>query len=66
MTKETPYDLEAYLRHELSEGKIDFVFRASSFDGSPVEIYIHPIGRHGMTTPSLVVRCNALSVKETT
>lgn len=57
------YNLEDYLRKELAEGKIDFTFRAYSYDGSPVEIYIHPLNRDGNTTPLLVVEGNTLIIK---
>lgn len=55
--------LEEYLRYELSEGKIDFRFRAASYDGGPVEIYIHPDGKAGKTTPLLIVEGNTVRPK---
>lgn len=54
--------LEAYLRHEIAEGKTDFWFRAGVVDGQ-VEIYIHPDGRPGLTTPMLIVQDNHVSEK---
>lgn len=50
--------LEDYLRHEYAGGKIDFSLRVAICDGSPVEIYLHPTGRDGTTTPMLLVEGN--------
>jgi hypothetical protein len=54
--------LEDYFKHELADGKIDFSLRASVFDGV-VEFYIHPSGRNGTTTPSLIVNGNTVRLK---
>lgn len=55
--------LEQYLREEMSEGKIDFIFRAHSYQGGPVEIYIHPYNRDGSTTPLMIVEGNTVREK---
>lgn len=55
--------LEAYIRQELAEGKIDFRFRAHSYAGGPVEIYIHPIDKNGQTTPLLLVEGDTVREK---
>lgn len=55
--------LEQYLRHELANGAIDFTFRATSFNGGPVEIYIHPLNRDGRTTPTLLVEGDTVREK---
>lgn len=47
--------LEDYIRSEYAEGKIDFAFRATVFEGS-VKIYIHPLNRDGNTTPTVEVK----------
>lgn len=54
--------LEEYFRYEAAEGKIDFSLRASCYD--EVEVYIHPTGRDGKTTPSLVVKGNTVQLKK--
>jgi hypothetical protein len=54
--------LEEYLRLEFEEGKIDHSLRAHVADGE-VQIYIHPTGRDGRTTPLLVVEDNAVRPK---
>ena len=46
--------LEQYIRQEHANGTIDFRFRAHVVDGR-VEIYIHPLNRDGLTTPTLIV-----------
>lgn len=51
--------LEEYLKQEYAEGKIDFVFRAHVYEGR-VSIYIHPAGKDGVTTPSVLVRGNEI------
>lgn len=62
------FNLEEYLEKEFNEGKIDFLFRAHIWQATElqkqVEIYIHPMGRNGMTSPQLVVKGNTLSEKE--
>jgi hypothetical protein len=55
--------LEEYIRYELAEGKIDFRFRAHSFEGGPLEIYIHPLDKDGQTTPLLIVEGNTVRPK---
>lgn len=47
--------LEDYIKQEYAEGKIDFSFRVSVWDGT-VSIYIHPTGKDGRTTPTLTVK----------
>jgi hypothetical protein len=51
--------LEDYIKREYAEGKIDFRFRASVYAGV-VEIYVHPLGKDGTTTPSLIVEGNTV------
>lgn len=51
--------LEQYIAHEYAEGKIDFTFRAHVYEGKTT-IYIHPMNVAGLTTPSLVVKDNAV------
>jgi hypothetical protein len=55
--------LEQYLRDEYADGKIDFWFRVHTFNGGPVEIYIHPMNEHGETTPVLIVDGNTVRPK---
>jgi len=55
--------LEDYIKKEYTEGKIDFTFRASVYNGV-VEIYIHPLGKDGNTTPSLIVTGDRIQEKE--
>jgi hypothetical protein len=50
--------LEQYLRKEMSEGKIDFAFRARLSIDDRVVIYIHPANKNGDTTPDLIVDGN--------
>jgi hypothetical protein len=54
--------LEQYLKREYAEGKIDFQFRAHVSPDGVVEIYIHPVGKNGMTTPSLVITGDVVSL----
>jgi hypothetical protein len=54
--------LERYFKAEYAEGKIDHVVRASVHD-DVVEIYIHPSGRDGRTTPTLIVEGNYVRPK---
>jgi hypothetical protein len=54
--------LEEYLKHEYAEGKIDFSMRASVFEGV-VEVYIHPTGKSGNTTPTLIVEGDSVRPK---
>lgn len=54
--------LEDWLKFELAGGKIDFSLRASVYDGV-VEIYVHPTGRDGTTTPTLIVDGNTVRLK---
>lgn len=53
--------LEDYIKKEYAEGKIDFTFRAMVWEGQ-VTIYIHPNGKDGATTPSVVVRGNTVEL----
>lgn len=53
--------LEEYLKYEYAGGKIDFSMRASVYNGV-VEIYIHPTGRDGTTTPSLIIKGNTVEL----
>lgn len=53
--------LEEYIKAEVAEGKIDFTFRASVYDGKVV-IYIHPANASGMTTPSVRVVGNEVQL----
>lgn len=55
--------LEQYIREELARGAIDFRFRAHSFNGGPVEIYIHPLNQSGNTTPTLLVEGDTVREK---
>lgn len=55
--------LEDYLKREYAEGKIDFAFRAHVYDGK-VQIYIHPSGRDGRTTPTVEVVGNVVGMPE--
>lgn len=52
--------LEEYLRYEYADGKIDFSMRVGVYD--EVRVYIHPTGRNGTTTPSLVVEGNTVRI----
>lgn len=54
-----PMTFEEYLKKEIAEGKIDFRFRASNYDGT-VRIYVHPDGKNGSTTPTGQVTENTL------
>jgi hypothetical protein len=54
--------LEQYLKAEYDEGKIDHIVRAHVFNGV-VEIYIHPHGRDGRTSPMLIVEGNSVRPK---
>lgn len=54
-------NLEEYIKTEVAEGKIDFSFRASVWNGE-VRIYIHPTGKDGRTTPSAVVKGNCVEL----
>jgi hypothetical protein len=49
--------LQEYFAKEFAEGKIDHVVRAHVHAGV-VEIYIHPHGRDGVTTSTLIVEGN--------
>lgn len=51
--------LQEYFQHEYENGTIDFSLRASVWEGA-VTIYIHPIGKDGTTTPSLIVEGNTV------
>lgn len=42
----------------MSEGKIDFSFRARLNISDRVVIYIHPLNKNGDTTPDLIVDGN--------
>lgn len=53
--------LEDYLKLEYAEGKIDFSMRAAVYNGVVV-VYIHPSGRDGSTTPSLLVTGNTVQL----
>jgi cobalamin biosynthesis Co2+ chelatase CbiK len=50
-------NLETYFKMEYAQGKIDFAVRAFVHDGK-VQIYIHPHGKSGQTTPTMVVAGN--------
>jgi hypothetical protein len=52
--------LEDYLRDEAAQGKIDFSLRVHTIPGNSCEIYIHPTGRDGTTTPMLLVEGNTV------
>jgi hypothetical protein len=54
--------LEDYFKYEYGGGKIDHTLRASVYNGV-VEIYIHPSGKNGNTTPSLLVEGNTVRLK---
>jgi hypothetical protein len=54
--------LQEYFATEFAEGKVDHWCRAHVHAGV-VEIYIHPHGRDGQTTPALVVEGNAVRPK---
>lgn len=54
LPKET-ITLEAYLNHELCEGKTEFRITAEpSEHGNGVKIYIHPLGKDGESRDFLV------------
>ena len=55
--------LEEYFKTEYADGKIDHWLRAHVHDGV-VEIYIHPYGKNGNTTPMLVVSGNTVAEKQ--
>lgn len=54
--------LEEYFKYEYEQGKIDFSARISVFNGE-VEVYIHPTGKDGNTTPTLLVEGNTVREK---
>jgi hypothetical protein len=54
--------LEDYIKFEFAAGKIDFAFRAHVYQGV-VEIYIHPAGKDGTTTPTLIVEGDTVREK---
>jgi hypothetical protein len=54
--------LEDYLRAEYQGGKIDFSLRINVCHGPVVTIYIHPTGKDGTTTPTLLVSGNEVNV----
>jgi hypothetical protein len=54
--------LQEYFTREYAQLKIDHIVRASVFNGV-VEIYIHPLGRDGQTTPVLIVEGNTVRPK---
>lgn len=54
--------LEDYLRAEYADGKIDFSMRIATCHGPVVTVYIHPAGKSGNTTPTLLVSGNEVSV----
>jgi hypothetical protein len=54
--------LDEYFKAEYAEGKIDHWVRAHVFE-DVVEIYIHPHGRDGRTTPPLIVEGNSVRLK---
>jgi hypothetical protein len=54
--------LEEYFKAEYADGKSDFRCRAHVHNGQ-VEIYIHPLGRDGHTTPLLIVQGDAVRPK---
>lgn len=53
--------LEDYFRAEYGEGKIDFSLRVHC-SGPIVTVYVHPSGKDGRTTPTLLVSGNTVSV----
>jgi hypothetical protein len=55
--------LEEFIKSEYEAGKIDFTFRASVYDGE-VNIYIHPLGKDGNTTPTLIVSGDTVREKQ--
>lgn len=55
--------LEDYLLYEFAKGKIDFSMRVSAYAGYPTEFYIHPTGKDGTTTPTLIVEGNTVRIK---
>ena len=46
--------LEDYLKHEMSEGKIDFELRAIEAEEGRISFYIHPTGADGRTRDYVV------------
>ena len=54
--------LQEYFQLEHDAGKIDFALRAHCWEGE-VQIYIHPAGKDGITTPTLVVTGNTVTPK---
>lgn len=54
--------LEDYLRAEYGDGKIDFSMRIVRCHGPVVMVYIHPNGKSGTTTPTLLVSRNEVSL----
>lgn len=54
--------LEEYFKYEYEQGKIDFSARISVFNGE-VEVYIHPTGKDGNTTTTLLVEGNTVREK---
>jgi hypothetical protein len=54
--------LEEYFKSECAKGTLDFALRATLVDGV-VSLYIHPAGRHGDTTPTLIVEGDSVRQK---
>jgi ribosomal protein S27AE len=54
--------LEEYFKSECAKGTLDFALRATLVDGV-VSLYIHPAGRHGDTTPTLIVEGDSVRPK---
>jgi hypothetical protein len=54
--------LEEYFKSECAKGTLDFALRATVLDGV-VSLYIHPAGRHGDTTPTLIVEGDGVRPK---
>lgn len=50
--------LEDYFRYEYAQGKIDFSVRVNCYGA--VELYIHPTGQEGTTTPTLLLEGNTV------
>lgn len=54
--------LEDYFKYEYADGKIDFSLRIHVWEGV-VEVYIHPAGKDGTTTPLLIVEGDTVRPK---
>ena len=55
--------LEEFIKSEYAGGKIDFRFRAHVHEGVVEIFYVHPLGKDGNTTPTMIVTGNSVAEK---